>query len=49
MILGAWLSLKDWAISMKLGSCVGFFFTGLSGGADTHSKIVCLPGVVGWR
>ena len=47
MIWEAWLSLKDCTISMNLGGCVGFFSTGLSRDADTHAKIVCLPGVVG--
>ena len=47
MTQGAWLSLKDYAISMKPGSHVIFFATSLSGGVDTCSKIVCLLGVVG--
>ena len=47
MIWGAWLSLKDCTISAKLGSHLAFFSTGLSGGVDTYSKIVCLPGIVG--
>ena len=46
LILGGWLSLKDCAISVKLGGHVDFS-THLSGGADTHSKIVCLTEVVG--
>ena len=32
---------------MNLGGHGGFLSTGLSGGADTCAKIVCLPGVVG--
>ena len=44
---GAGFSLKDCAISANLGSHVIFFSARISGDADTHSKIVCLPGVVG--
>ena len=47
MVWGAWLSLKDCTISVKLGSHVSLFSTGLSGGVDILSKIVCLLGVVG--
>ena len=47
MTRGAWLSLKDHVISVKLDGHVIFFSTSLSRGVDTCSKIVCLPGVVG--
>ena len=46
MTWGAWLSLTDCTIFAKLGSHVGFFPTGLTGGVDTCSKIVCLPEIV---
>ena len=47
LIWGTWLSLKDCTISAKPGSHVDFFSTSLSGGVDTHMKIVGLPEVVG--
>ena len=47
VIWGALLSLKDWAISVNLGSHAGFLSMGLSRGAETCAKIVHKPGVVG--
>ena len=46
MIWGVWLSLKDCAIPANPDGHVYFFSIGLSRGADTHAKIVCLLGVV---
>ena len=43
---GVGLSLKDCATSTKPGSQVIFFSASFSTGAETHSEIVCLTGVV---
>ena len=48
MTWGVGPSLKDCAISMKLGGKAVFFFSAsFSEGVDTHSRMVCLMGVVG--